>query len=361
MIPVYNPIFTEDDAKAVHDVVMSQYVTHIGKETALLEETFEKDYNRKYALACANGTAALHLALVALNLEGKTIAVPACAFAAVGFAPAYVNCKTMFIDVDQNTWNMDLGLLEEACKKTRIDAIIAVHNYGNTYDYPKLRGLQDKYKFFIIEDACEAMGAWYGDTEAGKLGDVSVFSFYGNKMVSGGEGGMLLTNLDHADDKACLFRSQALSKKKRFWHEAIGHNFRLTNIQSALILSQYKRKWDLVHRAKEVAECYKKYLSSDVIMQEEAPNVTHCWWMISVVHRQKPHFYNIASEILKEAGYDSRPVFQPMPLMPPWIEQEKNNSYPNAEFLADRGISLPSGPGLDMAEIPKICKILNEI
>lgn len=362
MIPVYNPVFTEDDAQAVYDVVKSQFVTHIGKETDQLEEIFRSEYNRKYALSCSNGTAALHLALVGLNLEGKTIAVPACAFAAVGFAPAYVKCKTVFIDADQRTWNMDLGLLEEACKKQRIDAIIAVHNYGNAYDYIKLRRLSEKYKFFIIEDACEAMGAWFADCEAGTLGDVSVFSFYGNKMVTGGEGGMLLTDLEFVKDRAGLFRSQALSKRRRFWHEAIGHNFRITNMQSTLVISQYKRKLALVNRAKEVADTYIKHMPSELRTQEEEDGGAgkHCWWMFSVVHPQKPNFYEIASAALRVAGYDTRPVFQPMPLMPPWEEQEKHNKYPVAEFLADRGISLPSGPGLDLEEIPKICDVLKE-
>jgi len=361
MIPVYNPIFTEDDARSVYDVVMSQFVTHIGPETNQLESTFRDEYRRKYALACSNGTAALHLALVGLNLERKTIAVPACSFAAVGFAPAYVNCETIFIDADQRTWNMDLGLLEEACKKQRIDAVIAVHNYGNAYDYIKLKELSQKYKFYIIEDACEAMGSWYADCEAGKLGDVSVFSFYGNKMITGGEGGMLLTDLEFVNERASLFRSQALSKKRRFWHEAIGHNFRITNMQSALVISQYKRKWNLVNRAKKLADIYIECMPKVLRTQEESDNGQHCWWMFSVMHPQKPHFYELASEALKTAGYDTRPIFQTMPKMPPWQSQEKDNSYPVAEFLADRGITLPSGPGMDLEEVPKICAVLEEV
>lgn len=361
MIPVYNPIFTEDDAKTVYDVVMSQFVTHIGPETSELERTFKDEYRRKFVLSCSNGTAALHLALVALNLEGKTIAVPACAFAAVGFAPAYVKCDTVFVDVDQRTWNMDLGLLEEECKKKRIDAVIAVHNYGNAYDYTKLKYLSDKYKFYIIEDACEAMGARHADMESGTLGDISIFSFYGNKMISGGEGGMLLTDLEFANERACLFRSQALSKKQRFWHEAIGHNFRITNMQSALILSQYKRKSHLIDRAKSLSNVYINNIPNSLNVQEPDGSGLHCWWMFSVIHLQKPNFYEIASNVLKENGYDSRPIFRPMPLMPPWSYKERHNRYPVAEFLSDRGITLPSGPGLDHNEVIKICEILKDI
>lgn len=361
MIPVYNPVFTEDDAKSVYDVVCSQFVTHIGPETSKLERTFKSAYDRKYALSCTNGTAALHLALVSLNLEKKTIAVPACAFAAVGFAPAYVNCNTIFVDADQRTWNMDLGLLEEECKKRRIDAVIAVHNYGNPYDYTRLKLLSDRYKFYIIEDACEAMGAHHGNKETGTLGDVSIFSFYGNKMVSGGEGGMLLTDLEFANDRACLFRSQALSKKRRFWHEDIGHNFRITNMQSALILSQYKRKNDLIKKANELSNRYIEMMPDMLSTQEMDNNGRHCWWMFSVVHRQKPNFYEIASEELRKNGYDSRPIFRPMPSMPPWRHKEKHNKYPVAEFLSDRGITLPSGPGLDHKEVENICSILKNV
>jgi len=361
MIPVYNQILTEDDAEAVSDVIKSQFVTHIGKETKELENTFEKDYDRRYALSCANGTAALHLALVGLNLAGKTIAVQACTFAAVAFAPAYLNCETVFIDVDKDTWNIDLWLLEQECKKQRIDAVIAAHNYGNPYDYDRLKELSERYKFFIIEDACEAFGSTYKTKRAGSLGDVSTFSFYGNKMITGGEGGMLLTDLEHVAIKAKLFRGQAQSRTRKFWHEDIGHNFRITNMQSALILSQLKRKEDVFQKARENMKAYRSNLISEYMMQKQVSGAQACWWMVSILHPENANFYEIAHEKLKENGFDSRPIFPPLPLMPPWHDDNKDKNFPVSEMLTNYGITLPSGPGLTDKNIMEICKIINEI
>jgi perosamine synthetase len=360
MKPVYNQIFTEEDAKAVYDVVMSQYVTHIGKETKELENVFESEYGRKYSLACSNGTTALHLALVGLNLNEKTIAVPACTFAAVAFAPAYLKCKTVFIDVDKDSWNIDLWMLEQQCKKQRIDAVIAVHNYGNPYDYNRLKELSEKYKFFIIEDACEAIGSTYDGTKAGSMGDVSVFSFYGNKIISGGEGGMLLTDLDHVAYKAKLFRGQAQSKIK-FWHEDIGHNFRITNMQSALILSQLKRKNQTIEKTIEVNEEYKKHLDKKFKMQEVPEKGKSSWWMTSIIHPENAEFYDIASHKLYDNGYESRPIFPTLPLMPPWQKENANKNYPVSIMLNSYGITLPSGPGIIKEDIKKVSQILNEI
>lgn len=361
MIPVYSQIFTEEDAKSVYDVIKSQYVTHIGKETKQLENYFSVEYDRSFALSCSNGTAGLHLALVGLNLSGKTIAVQACTFAAVAFAPAYLNCKTVFIDVDKDSWNIDLWLLEKECKKQRIDAVIAAHNYGNPYDYDRLKELSDKYKFYIIEDACEAFGSEYNNRKIGTLGDVSIFSFYGNKMVSGGEGGMILTDLEHVSYKISLFRGQAQSRVRKFWHEDIGHNFRITNMQSALILSQLSRKDSLINKAKENYKLYSDNLDTKFSMQKEILNAKSCWWMVSVLHPENAEFYDIASEKLKEAGFESRPIFPPLPRMPPWFDDNKNNSFPVSEMLTKYGITLPSGPGISNDDIIKVCDVLNRL
>ena len=357
MIPVYNQVITKQDAEAVYQTVLSQFVTHIGRETSDLELHMAKRFNRKHALACSNGTTALHLALVALRLEGKTIAVPACAFAAVAFAPAYVNCDTVFIDVSLNTWNIDLNLLEEECKARKIDAVIAVHNYGNPYDYNRLKDLSERYKFFIIEDACEAMGSTYFDMPTGKLGDVSVFSFYGNKVVTGGEGGILLTDLDHVKERAELFRGQALSKNRRFWHEDVGHNFRITNMQSSLILSQMSRIDDTLKHIATVKEEYEKRLSHNFNFQKVLPGCHNCWWMISVTNDNSS--YDEMSRKLSDHDIDSRPVFRTIPYMPAWSSNNRKK-FPVSEYLETHGISLPSGPGLTISTIRTICQILNQ-
>lgn len=359
MIPVYNQIITDSDAEAVKQTVKSQYVTHIGQETKQLEKSLCSRFNRRFSLSCSNGTTALHLALVALRLEGKTIAVPACAFAAVAFAPAYVNCNTIFIDVCMDTWNMNLDLLEEECKKKNIDGVIAVHNYGNPYDYHRLHELSLRYKFYIIEDACEAMGSEYYDKKAGTLGDVSIFSFYGNKVITGGEGGALLTDLEHVNERSKLFRGQALSKNKRFWHEDIGHNFRITNMQSSLILSQFNRFKETLDKLRKVKDVYDEYLPQGISAPRVLHNCSSCWWMISIVHHRLT--YDEMHDALAMEGIDTRPVFRTLPYMPPWIEQNKSKKYPVSQYLEKHGITLPSGPGLTHNTIRDVCQILKNL
>ena len=366
---VYNQVFTEDDAKAVYEVVKSQFVTHIGKETKQLEAEFRELFSRRYALACSNGTTALHLALVALNLQGCTIAVPAGAFAAAAFAPAYVNCKTVFIDIDERTWNINPSLLEEECKKQRIDAVIAVHNYGTPYNYNVLKELSEKYKFYIIEDACEAFGASYGDTKAGCLGDVSVFSFYGNKMISGGEGGMLLTDSNNVAEKAEKFKSQAISKVRKFWHEDIGHNFRITNMQSALVLSQLRRADEVLRKASQINKWYRENLKDAPVKFQERGDenndklkILPSYWMTSLVHKDfKPEWGSIIARELKERGIDTRPIFPPLPLMPPWEKENRDKRCHVAEKVHDSGITLPSGPAMTEEMVKEVCKYINEI
>ena len=357
-IPVYNQIITTEDAECVKSTIESQFVTHIGKETNDLECKFSDYFDRKYSLLCSNGTTALHLALVALRLNNKTIAVPACAFAAVAFAPEYVNCNLIFVDVCLDTWNMNLNILEEECKKKKIDGVIIVHNYGNPYDYDRLKDMSNRYKFYIIEDACEAMGSTYKSMKAGQLGDASVFSFYGNKVITGGEGGLLLTDLEHVNERAKLFRGQALSQKKKFWHEDIGHNFRITNMQSSLITSQFSRIQQTLKKLKMIKKWYKQFLPKSFTFQKVIDNCKSCWWMISVINSNYT-FDEISEELLKY-NIDSRPIFRTIPFMPPWIDSNINKKYPVSEYLTSYGISLPSGPGLDKDNVTKICKILQK-
>jgi len=361
MIPVYNQIFTEEDAQAVYKSVINQFVTYLGDETKQLESTFKLMTGRKHVITCSNGTSALHLSLLSNELNGKNVAVPACTFAAVGFACAHANCRTYFVDVNLNDWNINIPELDKLCKKVNIDAVIAVHNYGNPYNYDALNELSKKHNFIIIEDACEALTASIDSRPAGNFGNTSVFSFYGNKIVSGGEGGILVTDDQKVADLALLFRGQAQSKHRRFWHEAIGHNYRITNMQSALIVSQLKRLDHTKKLIDEIANDYLEFLPSYLKIQTTLPHAIPSWWMMSIRNPKDPQFYLKASNYLKDNGFDTRPVFPPMPLMPPWENENNKLDYPNAIELHNTGITLPSGPGLDRNNIHKICELLRQL
>lgn len=355
MIPAYNQVLTEPDAKAVYDVVMSQYITHLGKETKELEEKFAAFCNRKYAITMSNGTTALHLAIKILNLDKKgTIIIPSCTFASVGFAPSYDGYKLEILDVDERTWNLDLDLVEKACKDHLVSAVIAVHNYGNPVDMDRLLKLANVYGFKIIEDACEALTAKFDSKPTGSFGDVSVFSFYGNKLITGGEGGMLLVNDPALNERARFYRGQAQSAKRRFWHEEVGFNYRMTNIQSALIMSQFKRISALSSHAKSLAMTYQDRLPG-LKFQETHWKGEHSWWMVSVLGNDG--FGERAAKLLQSKGVETRPVFPPLSDMPAF----SNSVCPVARKLNSNGITLPGGPGLTLYQAAEIADTLGSI
>jgi perosamine synthetase len=360
MIPVYNQIFTDDDAKAVYDIVKSQFITQASPEVEKLENNFKKLTDRKHAISCSNGTTALHLALLSTNLENKKIAIPACCFAAVAFSVEYVRSIPIFIDADINSWNMNLDILDNKCKMMKIDAVVAVHNYGNPVDMVRLIEMSNKYGFKIIEDGCEALTAKVDSKNIGSFGEVSVFSMYGNKLISSAEGGMILTNDDKIADKCKLLRGQAQQPGKRFWHCDIGYNYRITGMQAALANSQINRIDETSKKLTSIADTYISLLG-DKFKFQKSPNGGHnSWWMFSILDESDYDYYNTASKILNSLGYDSRPIFPPIPLMPPWEHHEYNeNDFPIAVKLWRQGITLPGGPGLDIDEVTRISKALS--
>lgn len=359
MIPVYNQIFTDSDAQAVHDAVKSQFITQASPEVEKLENNFKRLTGRKHAISCSNGTTALHLALLSTNLSNKNIAIPACCFAAVAFAVQYVKSNPVFIDVDKDTWNIDLNILEHKCKISKIDAVIAVHNYGNPIDMNRLKAMSLKYNFTIIEDGCEALTSKVSEMPVGSFGDVSVFSMYGNKLISCGEGGMLLTDNDKIAETCILLRGQAQQPGRKFWHCNIGYNYRMTGMQAALANSQISRIDETSKKLTVIADTYIDSIPNHLKYQLSPVNSHNSWWMFSVINENDPNYYETASKILNSLGYDSRPIFPPIPLMPPWQHHDySENDFPVAVKLWKQGITLPGGPGLSLTEVVKISKAL---
>ena len=360
MIPVYNQVFTNEDAEAVHNVVKSQFITQASPEVEKLENNFKRLTGRKHAISCSNGTTALHLALLSTNLGNKNIAIPACCFAAVAFAVEYVKSIPIFIDVDINTWNMNLDILEQKCKISKIDAVIAVHNYGNPLDMDKLVTMSNKYGFIIIEDGCEALTSKISKSDIGSFGKASIFSMYGNKLISCGEGGIILTDDDYVVDRCKLLRGQAQQPGKRFWHCDIGYNYRITGMQAALANSQINRIKETSAKLIEIADTYMNNIPKWLKYQHSPIGGHNSWWMFSILNESDPNYYETASKILNSLGYDSRPIFPPVPLMPPWYHHEfTENDFPVAVKLWKQGITLPGGPGLEISEVIKISKALS--
>lgn len=362
MIKVYEQIFTEEDTQAALEVMQSGQLSS-GQYVIDLENAFAKYTNRNYALSCCNGTAALYLALDGLQIINSHVAIPSCGYVAAAFAAAHLGNHITFIDAELDTWNLDPVKLHKACKKAMdegdpIKAVIVIHNYGSPADLEAIIDLQKIFGFKIIEDACEALMAKYNDKNIGGFGDISLFSFYGNKICSSGEGGMLLTNDETYYNNMKLMRGQGQHPERRFWHIMKGFNFRLTNLQSAIVLSQFKRKELTQSKKLLIKELYKHYLPKHLKMQGMLENAEHSWWMVSIMGN-KPNFYKECSTFLTENGVETRPIFPPIQSMPAFKEYN-DQEYKNAAILNDMCITLPSGPGTSEENIKKVCSLLGQ-
>lgn len=359
-INVYEPLFTESDAKIAYDVVKSGMLSQIGKYVRMVEERFENLLGVKHAAMCSSGTTALHLAMLCFDLpERPNIAVPASSFAATAFAVKYVNATPVFIDADQYSWNMDLDILESKCKSGNIHAVVAVHNYGNPLNMDRLRDMAEKYGFYILEDACEALMAKYDHKMIGSFGDIGVFSFYGNKVITGGEGGLIVTNNTDYYNKIMLLKGQAQDPNRRFIHLDIGYNYRYTNIQASLIYNQLDRINQILEIKKNIFDTYNYNLNDNLKKQGIDPLAEPSLWMYSVKHGDSG-WYKLASEFLSSNGVETRPIFPPMPSMPAFIEYDSVPT-PVGDNLYDTGITLPSGPGTGLKDIERVCNLVNSI
>ena len=365
MIHVYEPVFAEEDAQAAADTVRSGILSAFGPEVKKLEKDFPQLIGDKYGLTCSSGTSALYLAMSPFIKTHDLVAVPTCSYAATAFSVLHHGATPVFVDADEKTWNMDLDKLEERCQQgQRFKAVMAVYNYGNPMDMDRLMAMSAKYKFYVIEDACEALLASYDNKPLGGIGHVGVFSFYGNKLVAAGEGGMVVTNNPEWFECMKLIRGQGQDPNRRFWHITPGWNFRMTNVQAAIINSQLKRLDKIAARKKEILNRYRDHLNADLIWQEVPNKGVHSYWMISV-RSWEPDWHNRASKYLAEKGIETRPIFPPIHQMPavPWANDEGSPNkphHPNAEWLYNSGITLPSGPALTDEEVDYICRSVGE-
>ena len=363
MIPVYKPWLTNLERKYVDDAITSSWISSTGKYVNRAEETFAEFLGVKYAVVTTSGTTALHLCLKALGPSGlhyDTI-VPNITFAATAFAVEYDNPNVQFAKVNPRTWNLDMDHLESMLKRNpTINVVIPVHLYGNPVDMTRLQKLKEEWDFYIVEDACESIGAKVNGKLTGSMGDINCFSFYGNKTFTSGEGGIVVTNNKELAEKARFFRGQAQDPNKRYWHTEIGHNYRMTNLQAAILCAQIERADEILSEKKRVADRYL-YNLKDVVeieFQTVLPEHEHSYWLVSVFLSTTTN--EVFSNWMMDHGVDTRKVFYPLTDMPPWKEKWKGEKFKASEQLSMRGVSFPSYPELTNAEVDKICNLVKK-
>jgi len=355
-IPIYQPSLLGNEKKYVNECLDSTWISSKGKFLNLFEESFRSYIGAKYATAVCNGTAGIHLALLALGVGlGDEVIVPTLTYVASVNAIVYVGATPVFADSERDSWQIDP---KDVIRKItpRTSAIMVVHIYGHPANMELITRIAHENNLFIIEDCAEAFGSRVGGQHVGTFGDIATFSFFGNKTITTGEGGMVVTNDATLFDRAVHFKGQGLAKDRVYWHDVIGYNFRMTNICAAIGLAQLERADELVRKKLEIAGWYNEALSHLPVESHCAcrDDVLHSYWMYSVLVPIGQRDAIMAS--LREAGIETRPVFYPVHTMP--MYSQRYERHPVAEEIGWRGINLPSWPDLDVDQVHYIAESL---
>jgi len=356
-IPVASPAIGERELRYVTDAVLSGWISSQGKYITKFEERFADFCGTRYGVAVSNGTVALHLALTALGIgAGDEVIVPALTFVATAAAVRYCQAKPVFVDVELLTWNMDLAKVEAAIT-TKTKAIIPVHLYGMPCRMDAIMALAKERNLWVVEDGAEAHGAEFLGKKLGSWGHVGCFSFYGNKIITTGEGGMVVTDDEELNSRLRVLRDHGMNQNRRYWHDVLGYNYRMTNLQAAIGVAQLER-WDQIIAAKDrINKWYDDNLPHSFFdIPQATPDMRPVCWLYTALLKKKVTGLSRDSllDSLKREGIDCRPVFFPLPAMPPYFEENWQDHYPAARHISECGFSLPSSVELNGDEFNRV-------
>jgi perosamine synthetase len=357
-IPVYQPSLSGNEKHYVMRCLESSWISSKGEYIGEFERKFASYTEVRHAAAVCNGTVALHLAMVALGIgPGDEVIVPTLTYIASVNAITYTGATPVFVDSLLSTWQMDpADVARKLSPRTR--AILAVHVYGHPCDMGALRQIASENSAFLIEDCAEAIGTKYRGRHVGSFGDIAAYSFYGNKTITTGEGGMVTTNDETLYARAVHFKGQGLAAHREYWHDVVGYNYRMTNICASLGLAQLEQVDTFLDRKRRIAELYRKGLEgSGVIPHLETQGCTHSYWMCSILVSD-PADRDPLRDHLANHGIETRPVFYPVHTMPMYAT--KFQRHPVAEDIGWRGINLPSWPGLSDGDVGQICNAIRD-
>ena len=357
-IPVYQPSLNGNEKKYVNECLDSSWISSKGKFVSEFEKRFSEYAGVKHATTVCNGTVAIHLALLALGIgSSDEVIVPTLTYIASVNAIAYTGATPVFVDSLIDTWQLDP---EDVRRKITVNtkAIMAVHLYGHPCEMDTILSIAKEHGLFVIEDCAEAFGTIYKGRHVGGFGDISTFSFFGNKTITTGEGGMVVTNDETLFDRAVHFKGQGLAKHREYWHDVIGYNYRMTNVCAAIGLAQLEQADAFLVRKRQIAELYKEGLRGTTLdFHGEVGEVRHSYWMFSILV-ERPEHRDTLRKILSDAGIETRPLFYPAHTMPMYASRYQR--HPVAENLGWRGINLPSWPDLTDGQVNHICSLARD-
>jgi len=368
MIPVCRPWLPGNEKKYVLDAMETNWISSSGGYITKFEESFSEFCGTKFGVSCTSGLAALHLACVALGLKkGDEVIVPTFTMAASINSIIYTGAKPVLVDSERDTWCIDAAKIEDKITD-RTKAIMVVHVYGHPCDMDPIITIAKKYSLKIIEDAAEAHGAEYKDKMIGSLGDIGCFSFYANKILTTGEGGMCVTNNEKLANEMKKLRNHAF-EYPRFLHKKVGFNYRLTNLQAAIGLAQVENVKSLVDARRSLGKRYRQYLKNlPLILPSEKTWAKNVYWMYGVVidNTVSKSTDEIMNTLEKE-GVETRSFFVPMHKQPAYFNKTISNApdcsenYPISDWLGRNGFYLPSSSDITDEEIFFVAKALDKI
>jgi perosamine synthetase len=357
--PVYQPDLSGNEKAYVLDCLETSWISSRGAYVSRFEESFAAFIGAREATSVANGTVAIHLALVACDIEpGDEIIVPTLTYVASVNTIVQAGAVPIFCESRLADWQIDVADAEKRITP-RTRAIMAVHLYGQACPMVDLQALCRKYNLLLIEDCAEAFGTRFYGQHVGTFGDAATFSFFGNKTLTTGEGGMVVCKDAKAMQRARHLKSQGVSLVREYWHDTLAYNYRMTNIQAAIGLAQLERAEDILRRKRALAGFYREALQGlPLVLQTEMEETIHSWWMVSALVDNPTHRDPLRAS-LKEAGIETRPLFYPVHTMPMY-QHLTDTIFPNATSLAARGFNLPSYPALTRQDVRVIADVIRE-
>jgi perosamine synthetase len=365
MIPLCVPEVRGNEWKYVKDCLDTNWVSSVGSYVDKFEVDFAKYLGAEAAVVTMNGTAALQLAMITLGIgEGDEVIVPSMTFISSVNSIKYTGAEPVFVDVCRDTYVMDVDKVEKLITpKTK--AIMPVHIYGYPVDMDKLNQIAKKYNLYVIEDATEALGTTYKGKMVGKIGDIGCFSFNGNKLITTGAGGMLVTNNQDVAKRAKYLSNQTKTIKENgaMYHEEIGFNFRMPNILAAVGVAQLEMVPEYLEVKRRNAKLYNELLKDieGIRLIKECEEVNNSYWLYSII--VEDNFKVSRDELLKILGNNevmARPFFIPVHSMKPYMDCKKGNMDVTVE-ISNKGINLPSSVSLTEEEVKEICKVIRNV
>lgn len=365
-IPMAVPDLSGNELRYASEAVASNWISSTGDFLNRFENEFAEACNCDYALGTSSGTTALHLAVSALGLgPGDEVIVPSLTYIATANAVTYCGATPVFVDVDPNTWCLDPTKIEAAItNQTR--GILPVHLLGHPADMDPIVNLAVTHGLWIVEDAAEAIFARYKGRLCGSLGNAAAFSFFGNKVLTSGEGGAVSLNDPLLQKRMSMLRGQGMDPNRRYHFPIVGFNYRMTNVAAAILCGQLERRHEMLARRQEIVELYSRELVAipGIILREDASWATPSPWLACcLVHREQFGCdRDQLAEALRDHGIDSRPLFEPLHQLPPYRQaaRERGTRLPVTDRLAGAGLMLPTYPQLTDDDVRAICDCIHE-